>query len=74
MIFLDTSYLVAIEVEKDQNHQQAVKIRDDIIRGKFGKLFISDYIFDETITVTLGRTKDIKKVIFIGEHLKASKI
>src|SRR3989344_72793 len=60
------------EVEKDQNHQQAVKIRDDIIRGKFGKLFISDYIFDETVTVTLGRTKDIKKVIFIGEHLKAS--
>ncbi|KKU01452.1 MAG: hypothetical protein UX05_C0021G0006 [Candidatus Amesbacteria bacterium GW2011_GWC2_45_19] len=72
MIFLDTSYLVAIEVEKDHNHQQAVKIRDDIIRGKFGKLFISDYIFDETVTVTLGRTKDIKKVIFIGEHLKAS--
>lgn len=72
MIFLDSSFLIAVEVEADQNHKKAVKIRDDIIKDKFGKIFISDYIFDETITVTIGRTKDLKKAIFVGEQLKIS--
>ena len=36
MIFLDSSFLVSVEVEYDQNHERAIKIRDDIIRGKYG--------------------------------------
>ncbi len=75
MIFLDSSFLVAVEVETDQNHQKAITIRDDLIKGNFGKPFISDYIFDETITVTFGKTKDLKKATFVGEQLiTASKI
>lgn len=72
MIFLDSSFLVAVEVKTDQNHEKAVKIRDEIIKGKFGKTFISDYIFDETITVTFGRTKKLRKTILVGNQLKAS--
>jgi predicted nucleic acid-binding protein len=72
MIFLDSSFLVAVEVKTDQNHEKAIKIRDEIIRGKFGGTFISDYIFDETITVTFGRTKKLQKAVLVGNQLKAS--
>ena len=72
MILLDSSFLVAVEVETDENHKKAIIIRDKIIRGDFGNTVISDYIFDETITVTIVRTKDLEKTILIGENLKAS--
>lgn len=72
MIFLDSSFLVSVEVETDQNHEKAIKIRDGIIKGEFGKPIISDYIFDETLTVTFGRTKDLAKSILVGESLKIS--
>ena len=61
MIILDSSFLVAIEVETDQNHEKAVEIRDRIIKREFGTVLISDYIFDETITATFQKTRDLKK-------------
>ncbi|MEM7825190.1 MAG: PIN domain-containing protein [Candidatus Aenigmatarchaeota archaeon] len=72
MIFLDSSFLVSVEVETDQNHEKALKLIDEIIEGKFGKTIISDYIFDETVTVTFGRTKNLKKTILVGMVLKNS--
>lgn len=72
MIFLDSSFLVSVEVETDQNHERAIKVRDEIIKDKFGKTTISDYIFDETVTVTFGRTRDLKKTILVGMGLRDS--
>ncbi len=72
MIILDSSFIVAVEVETDQNHEKAVEIRNKIIKGEFGDTVISDYIFDETITVTYQKTKDLKKTILIGTNLRNS--
>ena len=72
MIFLDSSFLVSLEVETDQNHEKAVKIRDEIIEGKFSKIIISDYIFDETITVTFSKTKELQKAVLVGTNLRES--
>ena len=74
MIFLDTSYLVALEIDSDSNHEAAVKIRDRIIGGEFGNSFISDYIFDETMTVNFARTKNLEKTARIGHDLRNSSI
>lgn len=72
MIFLDSSFIVAFEVKKDENHENAVKMSEDIIKGKLGEVFISDYIFDETVTVTLNKTKDLEKAVLVGESLISS--
>ena|SRR3989338_2928021 len=72
MIFLDTSFLVSVEVETDQNHQKATEIMGEIISGRFGDLFISDYIFDETVTVTFGKSRELKKAVLVGENLRKS--
>ncbi len=72
MIFLDSSFLVAFEVDGDINHDSAVRLLEDIIDARYGLPVISDYIFDETMTVTLLRTKSLRKARLAGESLLKS--
>jgi len=59
---------------RDSNHEKAKKIISDIITGKYGKAFTSDYVFDEAVTVCLIRTKSLKAARKLGEHLLKSEI
>lgn len=72
MIFLDTSFLVSYKIENDGCHQAAVKIAEEIISGKYGSLIISDYIFDETVTVIFSRSKSLSIGIHTGNELRDS--
>lgn len=74
MILLDTSFLIAYEVDTDSNHERAVSLRERITREEFGPLIISDYIFDEILTVTFSKTKNLEKTIIIGMELRNSSI
>lgn len=72
MIFIDTSVLVSFEVETDQNHESAVELMNNINEGKFGEAIISDYIFDEIVTITLNKSKSLQNAVLIGSSLKSS--
>ncbi len=72
MIILDTSFIVAFYNTRDQNHQVAVNVMDDIIKGKYGKLYITDYIFDESMTVIFIRLKSLSETVKIGEVIRKS--
>jgi len=69
MILLDSSLIVAYSNEADENHEKALKIVKDLERGKYGTPAITDYIFDEIVTVMLVKTKNLKKVLELGEAL-----
>jgi predicted nucleic acid-binding protein len=69
MILLDTSFLVAYSHENDENHKKAFELIKDIVKGKYGDPCISDYIFDETVTVVYVRTKRLKEAVKIGQKL-----
>ena len=69
MIVLDTGVLFGFEVESDDKHDDAVRIVNDAVTGVYGTAVITDYIFDETVTLTLARTKDLSKAIAVGERL-----
>ncbi|MBS3077032.1 type II toxin-antitoxin system VapC family toxin [Candidatus Pacearchaeota archaeon] len=71
-IILDSSFLIALEVGTDQNHEKAEKALEKILEGALGETIISDYIFDEIVTVTFLKTKDLEKAIFLGEKIKQS--
>ncbi|MFA4820006.1 MAG: PIN domain-containing protein [Candidatus Aenigmatarchaeota archaeon] len=72
MIFLDTSFLVALGVDADSNHKNAVELMNRILEGKAGETVISDYIFDETVTITYSKTKNLEKATKLGTSLKKS--
>lgn len=69
MIFLDSSFLVAFAVDGDSNHPNATKAMQKVASSAYGEAVISDYVFDETVTVALVRTRDIRKARLIGESL-----
>jgi predicted nucleic acid-binding protein len=69
MILLDTSFLVAYFNQGDENHQKATKIIKDVVEKKFGTTYITDYIFNETVTVALMRMKDLHKATRIGDYM-----
>ncbi|MDV3243543.1 MAG: PIN domain-containing protein [Nitrososphaerales archaeon] len=69
MIFLDSSFLVAFGVDGDANHAKAVEVMRDIVKSAYGPPVISDYVFDETTTVTFLRTKELQKARVVGDAM-----
>ncbi|MCE8425082.1 MAG: type II toxin-antitoxin system VapC family toxin [Candidatus Methanoperedens sp.] len=55
-ILIDTSALVSARNADDKNHNKALDIMAKALKGEFGKLYISDYIFDEAVTIAYIRT------------------
>ena len=72
MIFLDTNVIVSYAIETDANHIKADRIMSEISSGKYGNLFISNFIFDESVTVIFVRSKNLMTAIKAGENLKIS--
>jgi len=69
MIPLDSSFIVAHLNEADSNHCRAVQEVEVIEEGRYGSPAITDYIFDEIVTVMLTKTGRIERVSEIGEKL-----
>ena len=69
MILLDTSFLVAYFNQRDENHPKVMNIIKDIVEKKFGTLCMTDYIFDETVTVSLIKMKNLDRATRIGDYL-----
>lgn len=70
MILIDSNIFVAYTVEDDSNHEKSIKVMEQIIKGNFGPAVTSDYIFDETTTVTLIRSKSTEKAVLVGNYIK----
>lgn len=73
-VFIDSSILVAYANKDDQNHAESEKIIKEMFSDKYGKPVISDYIFDEVVTVCLARTKSIEITKTLGNYLLNSQI
>lgn len=71
MIFMDTSFIIACKVADDQNHEISIKYLSDFIEND-EEVVISDYIFDEVVTVLFLKTKDLNVAIDTGNILKDS--
>jgi len=72
VIFIDSNVLIAYEVPEDSNHNKSVDLVKRIAEGKYGKAFTSDYVFDETVTVTFVKAKSLEKAIAVGNLIKLS--
>ncbi len=70
MLVIDTSVIVAYELEADSNHTRAQKLVSEIVAGKHGRFVITDYIFSEIVTVTALRSKSLEKASVVGDRLK----
>jgi predicted nucleic acid-binding protein len=56
-IFVDTGVFAAYVIEQDSNHERAVQILSECMAGTYGPVLTSDFVYDETLTLTLARTR-----------------
>src|SRR3989338_10539432 len=72
-IFIDASVFCAYANIGDVHHKNAQKIISDIVSGKHENGITTDYIFDETVTVTKSKANS-KTAVEIGKFLLDSEI
>ncbi len=73
-LLIDTSALIAARNADDKNHKKALRIMTPALKGEYGRVFISDYIFDEAVTLAYIRTGYKKFAHDIGSFARAKPI
>ncbi len=73
-LLIDTSALIAARNAEDKNHKRAVDTMVPVLKGEYGKVFTSDYIFDEAVTLAYMRTGSKRFSRDIGTFAKARPI
>lgn len=68
-IFLDTGVVVAYCNVRDVRHERATELLNEIRGGTNGVPFTSDYVFDESVTLTLSRTGQAGVAQLVGDLL-----
>ena len=69
-VFLDTGYVIALELASDQNHVAASKHWRSVLKS-LPLLFTTSYVFDETVTFFNSRGHH-GKAVEVGGYLLSS--
>jgi len=67
--FIDAGIFVAAYNTRDNNHNRAIELVNNAMKGQYGSLSTSDYIFDEAVTLMLARTKNPEFAFGVGEFI-----
>ncbi|PIQ23652.1 nucleic acid-binding protein [bacterium (Candidatus Blackallbacteria) CG17_big_fil_post_rev_8_21_14_2_50_48_46] len=70
VLFLDTGYMIALEIASDQNHQTALNHWKNLVSGQ-PTLVTTSYVFDEIVTFFNSRGFH-SKAVEIGNNLLSS--
>jgi predicted nucleic acid-binding protein len=73
-IFADTGAFLAYRNIKDKYHQTALKLFKEALKGKYGQIYTSDYIYDEALTLALIRTNNLSVAMDIAEVIRSPRI
>lgn len=68
-VFVDTGVLYAHHDVDAERHDQAVELMDAVIDGTYGTAYTSDYVLDETVTLTGRRTGSTEAAVTVGRRI-----
>jgi uncharacterized protein len=69
-VFMDTGYLLALEIANDQHHQAGVQHWQQLV-SEIPRLVTTSYVFDEVVTLFNSRAHHAKAVQ-VGNNLLRS--
>ncbi|NJD52762.1 MAG: type II toxin-antitoxin system VapC family toxin [Candidatus Methanoperedens sp.] len=73
-VFADTGAFLAYRNKKDKYHETAFKLFRNALKGKYGQIYTSDYIYDEALTLALVRTNNIDIAMDIAQVIQSPRI
>jgi predicted nucleic acid-binding protein len=73
-IFADIGAFLAYRNTKDKYHETALKLFKDALKGKYGQIYTSDYIYDEALTLALTRTNNLAVAMDIAQVIRSPRI
>lgn len=68
-VFVDTGVLYAHHDADAERHESAVATLDELLDGRYGQPYLSDYVFDETVTLTRVRTSSFDAADTIARRI-----
>jgi len=68
-VFVDTGVFYAQHDESSNRHDTAQQALEATATGRFGQPLTSDYIVDETVTLTLSRFNDPETALPVGQRI-----
>ncbi|MFC7075152.1 type II toxin-antitoxin system VapC family toxin [Haloarcula halophila] len=69
-VFVDTGVFYAQQDEDTERHDAATRAMRAIAGGRFGRPVTSDYVYDETVTLTLSRSNDPAQAAAVGDRIR----
>ena len=69
VVILDTGFIVALRNKDDDFHSQAVEMMKTVLKGVYGSIIVNDYVFNESMTLTMVRTGKLSLVKDIGKYI-----
>jgi predicted nucleic acid-binding protein len=73
VIFIDSGFILAYINKSDPHHPLALPLMNRIFQGEFGKIFISDFVVTEVLTLSRVRTKSCECAKSIDDLLNRKK-
>lgn len=73
-VFVDTGAFLAYRNQKDRYHEIALKLFREALKGKYGQIYTSDYVYDEALTLALTRTNNIAVAMDMAEVILSPRI
>ena len=71
-VLVDTGVLYADHDTDASRHEEASDALDAVYDGEFGAAYVSDYVYDEAVTLTLKRTGSFSAAKRIGRRLRGA--
>ena len=71
-VLVDTGVLYAAHDTDASRHETAVEALDAVYDGQYGQPFLSDYIYDEVVTLTARRSGDWDVATTVGQKLRGA--
>ena len=68
-VFVDTGVLYAHHDVDAERHDRAVELMDAVLDGTYGTAYTSDYVLDETVTLTGRRTGSTEAAVTVGRRI-----
>ncbi|MDS0259420.1 type II toxin-antitoxin system VapC family toxin [Haloarcula sp. S1CR25-12] len=71
-VVVDTGVFYAQADRGSSRHDTATAALDAVLRGIYGQPYTTEYIYDETVTLTLTRTDDHAEAARVGRRLRGA--